>query len=267
MYTDKESFVTQAYKDQLAEFRKAEEEDRKRDGAYFPMLKYLTNTYLAHPELAKKKKTLNTGMTHMYRALLEQSNTQHTAAMAPTSSTGGTPTFGPSPMPNLTITHPTLSIPPHPSILSGPGAALTSPPRPATSVELNDNNQIINHRDLLIAGLNLSAPNTHNLALLRSKSSSTATANTDQPVQMHCAVGLAASKREIAQRRQREVTSQLEAESKQIRMEREKEARVVKRRNDEGDVMSARERYLERKRRRLEEAKEEGGGLGDVGRM
>ena len=84
---------------------------------------------------------------------------------------------------------------------------------------------------------------------------------------MHRAVGLAASKREIAQRRQREVTSQLEAESKHIRMEREKEARVVKRRNDEGDVMSARERYLERKRRRLEEAKEEGGGLGDVGRM
>ena len=50
-------------------------------------------------------------------------------------------------------------------------------------------------------------------------------------------------------------------------MEREKEARVVKRRNDEGDVMSAWERYLERKRRRFEEAKEEGGGLGNVGRM
>ena len=32
LYQDKESFVTQAYKDQMEEVRRAEEEERKRDG-------------------------------------------------------------------------------------------------------------------------------------------------------------------------------------------------------------------------------------------
>ncbi len=31
-YMDKESFVTQAYKDQMEEVRKAEEEEKKREG-------------------------------------------------------------------------------------------------------------------------------------------------------------------------------------------------------------------------------------------
>ena len=32
-FADKESFVTQAYKDQMVELRKAEEEERQREGA------------------------------------------------------------------------------------------------------------------------------------------------------------------------------------------------------------------------------------------
>lgn len=31
-FKDKDAFVTQAYKDQMAEVRRAEEEERKRDG-------------------------------------------------------------------------------------------------------------------------------------------------------------------------------------------------------------------------------------------
>ncbi len=31
-FKDKESFVTQAYKDQMAEVRRAEEEEKRRDG-------------------------------------------------------------------------------------------------------------------------------------------------------------------------------------------------------------------------------------------
>ena len=31
-FTDKEQFVTQAYKDQMAEIRKAEEEEKQREG-------------------------------------------------------------------------------------------------------------------------------------------------------------------------------------------------------------------------------------------
>ena len=32
-FADKEAFVTQAYKDQMAEVRRAEEEERKREGS------------------------------------------------------------------------------------------------------------------------------------------------------------------------------------------------------------------------------------------
>ncbi len=33
-FADKEQFVTQAYKDQMAEVRQAEEEEKKREGAF-----------------------------------------------------------------------------------------------------------------------------------------------------------------------------------------------------------------------------------------
>ncbi len=34
LYKDKESFVTQAYKDQMEQVRKAEEEEKRREGLY-----------------------------------------------------------------------------------------------------------------------------------------------------------------------------------------------------------------------------------------
>ena len=37
-FKDKESFVTQAYKDQMAELRQAEEEERQREGASWDLL-------------------------------------------------------------------------------------------------------------------------------------------------------------------------------------------------------------------------------------
>jgi hypothetical protein len=35
MYADKDIFVTQAYKDQMAEVRRAEEEERRREGTLY----------------------------------------------------------------------------------------------------------------------------------------------------------------------------------------------------------------------------------------
>lgn len=37
-FKDKESFVTQAYRDQMEEVRKAEEEEKKREGVWFRTL-------------------------------------------------------------------------------------------------------------------------------------------------------------------------------------------------------------------------------------
>ena len=124
-------------------------------------------------------------------------------------------------------------------------------------VEVNDDGQIVDSRELLSAGLNLSAPNTRKLGLTLKKKPGAA--NGDEPVVAHRAVGSAASQREINERRRREIQTQLTEEKERTRKEveereRESMARNVAKRNTVEDVQSAKERYLERKRRKLEEA-------------
>ena len=46
-FADKEAFVTQAYKDQLAEMQRAEEEERQREGSHFPL--YSASPLTRHP--------------------------------------------------------------------------------------------------------------------------------------------------------------------------------------------------------------------------
>jgi len=74
-------------------------------------------------------------------------------------------------------------------------------------------------------------------------------------------VGTAATRREINERRTKEIQQQIEAEH--LRTEHsQKEAddralqRIIAKRNNEDDVESARARYLERKRRKLQEDEE-----------
>lgn len=40
-FKDKETFVTQAYKDQMEQVRKAEEEEKRREGLYHHRLKHV----------------------------------------------------------------------------------------------------------------------------------------------------------------------------------------------------------------------------------
>jgi coiled-coil domain-containing protein 55 len=42
-FRDKESFVTQAYKDQMAEVRRAEEDERKREGVCYITIPLTSN--------------------------------------------------------------------------------------------------------------------------------------------------------------------------------------------------------------------------------
>ncbi|KLO13523.1 hypothetical protein SCHPADRAFT_997291 [Schizopora paradoxa] len=250
-FADKEQFVTQAYKDQMEEVRKAEEEEKKREA------------------LHKSKKGFSSGMSHFYKQLLEQSEAEHTAAVTATTQspvvTGPTQSkrqIGPSAPagPNLTITRPSdepLSDLERARIAASEGK----------KVELNDDNQIVDQRDLLSAGLNLSAPNTRQLGFGSSKRKLDAK---EGEVVTHRAVGTAASRKEIAARREREIATQLKEEEQRAaeearRKEEERLARVVQKRNTEEDVQTARQRYLERKRRKLEEANanpepSEGGG-------
>ncbi|KZT67741.1 hypothetical protein DAEQUDRAFT_745990 [Daedalea quercina L-15889] len=228
-FADKEAFVTQAYKDQLAEMQRAEEEERQREEAE-----------------KKKNKGVGSGMAHFYRKLLEESEQQHEETVAAATTTEK-PIVGPQ-GPNLTITKPVDFVPKSDlelaSIAKGQGK----------DVELNDDNQIVDKRELLSAGLNLSAPNTRKFGLQTMKKPT----NEDQS-QAHRAVGSAASRREINERRAREVAKQMEEERVRLLREKEEEEqesinRVVTKRNTDESVKSARERYLERKRRKLEEA-------------
>ncbi|KAI0748213.1 coiled-coil domain-containing protein 55-domain containing protein [Daedaleopsis nitida] len=232
-FKDKDAFVTQAYKDQMEELRRAEEEERERD-----------------EEEKKKKKGMGTGMAHFYRKLLEESEQQHEQTVAATESK---PQIGPHGGPNLTITKPPDFTPKSDVEL----ARIAK--EQGKEVELNDDNQIVDKRELLSAGLNLSAPNTRRLGLHVSNKNK----NGEENVETHRAVGTAASRREINERRAREIQRQMEDEKQRLKSEKEREEqesanRMVSRRNDESTVKSARERYLERKRRRLEEGADKG---------
>ena len=85
-------------------------------------------------------------------------------------------------------------------------------------VELNDDNQIVDKRDLLVAGLNLSAPNTRRLG----DRSKTDVGKTGEEVQAHRAVGTAATRREINERRAREIQQQMEDEEERLKREKER---------------------------------------------
>lgn len=245
-FIDKEAFVTQAYKDQMVEVRRAEEEEKRRDGVYSVMSSCSIHRLIYVTELEKKKnKGLGTGMAHFYRKLLEETEQQHEQTIAAVASTSTIK--GPQgPSPNLTITKP-------PEFKAQSDLELAKLAREqGKEVELNEENQIVDKRELLSAGLNLAAPNTRRLGLQISKSHS------EETVHVHRAVGTAASRREINERRAREVARQMEEERERLkeRDQREQESinRVVTKRNTEEAVLSAKERYLARKRRKLEEA-------------
>ncbi|KAI0341554.1 hypothetical protein BDW22DRAFT_1413892 [Trametopsis cervina] len=230
-FKDKDAFVTQAYKDQMAEVRRAEAEEKQRE-----------------EEEKKKNKGMGTGMAHFYKKLLEESEQKHEETVA---AVAQKPTvIGPQgPTPNLTIVKPVDFVPKSDAELARIAR------EQGKDVELNDDNQIVDKRDLLSAGLNLSAPNTRKLGLHKTAKGEEAAA---AAAAAHRAVGTAASRKEINERRAREIQKQMEEEQdrvlkERLRQEKESLERTVAKRNTEESVQSARERYLARKRRKIEE--------------
>ena len=187
---------------------------------------------------------MGTGMAHFYIKLLDDSEQKHDQTVAATSTNVVKGPQGP----NLTITKPPQFKPKSDFELAEEARA------EGKDVELNDDNQIVDKRELLSAGLNLAAPNTRNLMLQNAKSKQ----SSDQPAQVHTAVGTAARRREMNERRAREVARQMEEEKDRLRKEKEREEqeslnRAVTKRNTDETIQSARERYLARKKRKLEE--------------
>ena len=209
----------------------------------------------AEAEKKKKKKGFGGGMAQFYQKLLEEEAKAHEEAVALTTSPSSDPSSSKRPQgPNLTITKPPTLEPPIPGTKSDLDLAKEAAQK-GVDIELNDDNQIVDKRELLSAGLNMSMANTRKLGL---KSASSSSGTAAEPVNAHRAVGVAASRNAINARRAREIQTQLTEEEERLRSERERRERearerVVAKRNNEEDVQSAKERYLARKRRKLEE--------------
>lgn len=186
-------------------------------------------------------------MAHFYRKLLEESEQKHEETVAATQSSSRT-VKGPA-IPNLTIVRP-------PEFTPKSDAELARLAREeGKDVELNEENQIVDKRDLLSAGLNLSAPNTRRIGLHTTKKGDA------PPAEVYHAAGSAASRKEVNERRMREISAQLAEERERVVKEKERQeseaaARLVARRNNDADIQMALQRYQERKRRRLEKSSE-----------
>lgn len=184
-------------------------------------------------------------MIHFYRKLLEESEQKHEEAVAAV--VEPKPIIGPQ-GPSLTITKPADFTP----VTDVELVRLAR--EQGKVVELNDDNQIVDKRDLLSAGLNLAAPNTRRVGLqIMAKKSEEKT-----EAHIHRAVGSAASRKDITARRTAEIRQQMEEERERQQAQRRKDEeesrqRIVAKRNTEADVQDAKTRYLERKRRKLEE--------------
>lgn len=199
----------------------------------------------------KQKGKAGPGLTNFYASLLQKSEEKHAAILSAASKPVIGPTLPEESGPNLTIKPPA-----EPKELSDLEKAQRAR-ADGKMIELNDDNQIVDKRELLSAGLNLSAKNTRDLAAYR-KNKENELKDQQPSADFHTAVGSAASRREIETRRRKQLEDQMaeekeRLEKERIRQEEESRARAVKRKNDDEAVMSARERYLERKRRKLEQ--------------
>lgn len=254
-FKDKESFVTQAYKDQMAELRKAEEEEKLEEGASSLGSQSRSCSSYDPEAQKKKKKGFGGGMAQFYQKLLEEEAKAHEETVALTTAESDSSSSRQPQGPNLTITKPPTSEPQVPGAKSDLDLAREAAQK-GIQIELNDDNQIVDKLELLSAGLNLSMANTRKLGSKSSISSSSKTPS--EPVNVHRAVGVAASQSAINARRAREIQTQMAEEEERLRSERERRERearerIIAKRNNEEDIQSAKERYLARKKRKLEE--------------
>ncbi|ORX33583.1 coiled-coil domain-containing protein 55-domain containing protein [Kockovaella imperatae] len=259
-FDDKDKFVTEAYKKQMEEVRKAEEEERIRE-----------------EEIRKSKK--GTGLSAFYQTMLDDDSKRHAAAVA---AAHGSTDSGP----NLSIRPPTQpdyepEVEYDPFLAqeararqTGTEASGSSSQRNAGTtstsedtgkeVVINDDGEVVDKRSLLKAGLNIMKKPSANLpdSLLTSQRSGQ---TMDGPYKSR-AVGTAASYQERMERERKRLAEELkrDAERKKEAEEEaqraEEEAARKRREGNDGEAMKKREearlRFLERKRAREQEQEE-----------
>lgn len=222
-FADKEKFVTEAYKKQQEENRRLEEEERKR-------------------EEEEAKKNEGTGMTTFYRKLLDKEQERHAETVRAAEEMAKK---GPGEKDNKnegeTEVDKEKEFAKVAQELNEKGA----------SISVNEDGQVVDKRQLLKGGLNVGA-----------KKKVEAQQEADRPVERESReiTGQQLGRKQAMRERQsRMLADQLEASLKRSReateAKREEVERAAKTRKTDGEISSAKERYLARKRAAEDEKK------------
>lgn len=223
-YADKEKFVTSAYKKQQEENRRLEEEERIR-------------------EAEELKKNRTGGMTGFYKSVLEREEQEHAAIMkAAEERAKNGPVVEEGGDDKTTKTEAEIAN------------EINS--KHAGAIAVDDEGNVVDKRQLLKGGLNI-APKAKIAA--SAPASKNGSASSDRSRSGFSGTG--GSKQAMRERQTRMMEAQLEQATKRAleadQEEQEKIERAAKSRKTEGDIMSAKERYLARKKE-AEEAKKRG---------
>lgn len=266
-FADKEKFVTEAYKRQMEEVRKAEEEEKAREG------KCCDGSLLT--AAAARKGHKGPGLTSLYKSMLDDNDAKHDAAMAATTASSAGPSLAIRPPTQIDEEEydPLLAREAGQSSSGRAGlrdkakysaGARTVNDATGKEIEVNDDGEIVDKRSLLRAGLNITKkPGPSLPASLLSGSGQRSEAGANQPY-VSRAVGAAASYQERRAREQKRLVEQMKEQEEKKRRdaaERAREEEEAARRRREGDDgeaeqrrLGAKERYLARKRQKDEEA-------------
>ncbi|KAI9723377.1 MAG: hypothetical protein M1812_001261 [Candelaria pacifica] len=214
-FADKETFVTEAYKTQQEEVKRMEEEERKRE-----------------EEEAKRRK--GRGMVGFYKSVLERDEKKHEEAVAAAATVDEV-----RPGPEPTVEDETREK-------SEAEIAKELNEKKAGAILMNDEGQVVDKRQLLSAGLNI-APKPKPTPV-----TAAASTNGSRPGASAGYQGRGGGQKAMRERQTRMMEAQLEQATKRAAEDEEEQRldleRAAKSRKTEGEISSAKERYLQRKR-------------------
>ncbi|KAK6348236.1 hypothetical protein TWF718_006046 [Orbilia javanica] len=232
-FADKEKFVTGAYKAQQEEMRRLEEEEQRRQ-----------------EEMEKK----GGGISGFYRNMLDDTEKHHAELVKATEKKSDEPSF--------LMSKPGQEQDGKEKTKSEAEIAAELNKKTAGSIDVNDEGQVVDKRQLLGAGLNIK-PKPKPTSSKSQDDSRNRDSNSSYSRPTHGDHRANRAKRDMRERQSRMIAEQLEEASRKSardeaadRAEIERQAKV--RKTTAGDVNSAKERYLQRKRE-AEEKKKAGG--------
>lgn len=222
-YADKEKFVTSAYKKQQEENRRLEEEERIR-------------------EEEEQKKNKGAGMTNFYKNILERGEQKHAEVVKAAE--------------EAIKNGPKESVVEE-KVKTEADIAREINEKAGGNIAINDEGQVVDKRQLLKGGLNV-VPKPKGTA---PGNASRGGASMSDRSRGSGFVGAGGGKQAMRERQSRMMEAQLEQATKRALEEEEEDRakveRAAKSQKTSGDIMSAKERYLQRKRE-AEEAKKRG---------